>query len=457
MKKDMIFIKNMVMRFVRMGICRKHKTSIITVILAGLLVLAMSGPVLADSVTIDYNDISGLPDHDPIKPAVYDHLRFSTDSVKADDYRGDWSPSVAKAWGAKTVILYTGNAFTKTERSFNSGCKNLCKYMNNAAKMGIRVIVSVKCATQTNPDLDMLERMVKAVKDHPALGGWYIADEPVIRNFCGQPLTKVIKFYIDSYDLIKKYSNKPVYIAIQPKAVIKGDAAYLADAYDVLMTDRYPCISKSKEFETLGKWMREIPVIDNIAYSLGKDVWIVIQAQGYNKYHTRHRLPTKAEIRFMIYYSLTVRGLPLNNHIDGITFYNSHHLLNTPADNKDPYPYSGKDWLEDVGTPTMTELNSIISAITDGRIKDGVSDNQDNVFSLLCREPGGGDYYLITVNKSNSEKKVQYTIDDPPGFNKAQPEGLTWEILGSDPFVITNNTFTIELPAYGAAIFLLVM
>jgi hypothetical protein len=440
-----------------MGICRKHKTSIITAILAGLLVPAMSGPILADSVMIDYIDRSGLPDHDPIKPAVYDHLRFSTDSEKADDYRGDWAPSVAKAWGAKTVILYTGNAFTATEHSFNSGCKNLRKYMNNAATMGIKVIVSVKCAAQINPDLNMLERLVKAFKDHPALGGWYIADEPVIRNCCGQSLTKVIKFYKDSYDLIKKYSNKPVYIAIQPEAVQKGDAAYLADAYDVLMTDRYPCLHKSKEFKTLGKWMREIPVIDNIAYSLGKDVWIVIQAQGDSNYHKGHRLPTKAEIRFMIYYSLTARGLPINNHIDGIAFYNSHHLLNTPADNKDPYPHSGEDWLEDVGIPTMTELNSIMSAITDGRIKDGVSDNQDNVFSLLCREPGGGDYYLITVNKSNSEKKVQYTIDDPPGFDKAQPEGLTWEILGSDPFEITNNKFTIELPAYGAAIFLLVM
>jgi len=172
-------------------------------------------------------------------------------------------------------------------------------YMDRCAELGMKVhynvlkiaggggIGALKVSDKTKSEKrDLLIDEVNAFKDHPALLGWYIADEPVGQYVEPQGL-------IEIYNLIKKLDPyHPVTIVF----MTPSQAHRYDKAMDIVMADPYPLPHGT---------VTEVSAVTASLlgeYQYNKPVWIVPQAFGGGEHWARE--PTRAELRVMTYLSL---------------------------------------------------------------------------------------------------------------------------------------------------------
>ncbi|MBK7172176.1 MAG: hypothetical protein IPH84_02835 [Bacteroidales bacterium] len=170
-------------------------------------------------------------------------------------------------------------------------------YMDRCADLGMKVnynllTISGGGGNTRNEKLDhhlklkLLEREILAFRDHPALLGWYISDEP---DGQGVKPEQIKEFYT----LIKKLDP------YHPVSIVFVDAfpaKQFSDVMDIVMTDPYPipdqpALSVIKNVHELDEMFR-----------YRKPVWLVPQAFGGNE--TWKREPNDKELRAMAYLSL---------------------------------------------------------------------------------------------------------------------------------------------------------
>lgn len=175
-------------------------------------------------------------------------------------------------------------------------------YMDRCASLGMKVhynLLSVSGGGGVGSEIEGLtysekkKRLISeilAFRDHPALLGWYVADEP---NGYGIPPDTLIRIY----NTVKTTDPwHPVSIVFM--APYRSAEKY-SDALDIVMADPYPVPTSP------------ITLPGNVAGQLSetfsglKPVWIVPQAFGGGELWERE--PTIQEIRTMTYQSL-IRG-----------------------------------------------------------------------------------------------------------------------------------------------------
>ncbi|MDD2706612.1 MAG: sugar-binding protein [Verrucomicrobiae bacterium] len=163
--------------------------------------------------------------------------------------------------------------------------RKLKKYLDKAESLGIKVLVDVRICffkqrnreLRSKPDLDSLRQVIEAAREHPALYGWYLVDEPVGPKWQAA-MAKV-------YEFVKRTDPNHVAMSIvaQPCWV-----NYIVDVVDVVMLDPYPIPrfppSMVTDFVEEGKKCVEQK----------KPLWVVCQAFGGSEWFEREPTPDEA-------------------------------------------------------------------------------------------------------------------------------------------------------------------
>lgn len=185
--------------------------------------------------------------------------------------------------------------FTINFRSFDNAGQ-VAEGLEAAQKAGIKLIISC-------PELhDEAEKTVRRFKNHPAVAGYFLRDEPVVADFPG--LAAWAK-KIQSVD-----SKKFCYLNLFPTGGEQHLNALGVKSYKEYVTrfneevplqflsfDHYPVLGNNVLKE---EWYENLEDFSEVARNAGKDFWAFALATKHGPYP----LPTKAALRLQLYSDL---------------------------------------------------------------------------------------------------------------------------------------------------------
>ena len=259
-------------------------------------------------------------------------------------------------------------------------------YMNRCAEIGMKVhynLLSVSGGGGVGSTIDGLsneekrERLIDEIKifrDHPALLGWYISDEPNGNNISPEQLEEI-------YSVIKDYDPwHPVSIVFMaPFRVAKK----YSGALDIVMADPYP--------------IPDLPVTlaGDVADLLGTEFkgkrpfWIVPQAFGGGELWSRE--PTIQEIRSMTWQSVI-------NGATGIQYFVRQGL--------NYFPKSAATWSE------CGRIAVEVAELTPWLLSDEetlpVESSSKNV--IVTSRLHSGQLIIMAVNKVNEPVSISFRV-----------------------------------------------
>ena len=314
------------------------------------------------------------------------------------------------------------------------------RYLDEAAAGGMRVIMGFDDAfinAYSPVDVAGILDYVNTYKDHPAVAGWYTADEP----WYG-PRTPLSTMQL-AYDTIKSVDDKPVFITFTEYALnpVEAGGNIIAvdwkNAYDQFLLDVYPTRTGEPEFSRLenegrGKdFKNDMIRAQQASIAADRPWWAILSGWGNNTDAGEtggYRLPTYNESRFATYWALSENPVGILH----FAFYRTGRGQ-ASAQPGEPYPYDGGQWLEDVWEPQTVELNTLGPAVLNGKIAGAVSDDATDIRADVYYDPGTGKYYVVTLNSTTGSETPTFTVTmaDPPGekiisatplFEGAEPE-----------------------------------
>jgi hypothetical protein len=288
-------------------------------------------------------------------------------------------------------------------------------YLDAADKLGLKVIVSVKdlyrharllpksFEGQTDPAA-MLTAVVKGVRTHPALLGWYVNDESGPEHY------EALKA---NYDLILSLDPDHACYAVinQPESAYE----YVGTA-DVIGVDPYPVPGAPLTLVT--DWMRG-------AKETGRPIWTVTQIFNKSDYQpgTSLRDPTLREMRTMAF-------LAIANGASGLMMYSYHNVKSHDS--------FGKRWAE--VKKVCDEVRALEPALLRGKPVELAG-------SGGCRKAweADGRLYVLLVNPSDAAVKCTVTL--PARYSEGQP------LLNVDGYDLSGSQFKVTLPGTDVAVY----
>jgi hypothetical protein len=265
---------------------------------------------------------------------------------------------------------------TDTVMPYGDGLSAIQRYLNRAAAEGVSVYVPIDRTLIADKDADGVAAFVDALKDSPAVAGWYLADEPTLSGSM-TPSTGVLL-----YDAIKSVDPRhPVAIGFY----FEEDAAPYTDAMDVIFWDWFPEYAGSAAFSYLTEWHRAL-VVAARSWQVDKRFVPIVQAFGGTEYPA-YRLPTALEERYMVYSAL-------QSGVDGMFFWSRYAA--DPA------------WRLAVLDPLLLEVHSVLPAIEAGPLR--VAGSDDGVEASLYLNPVSGTRTLLIVNNADTPLRARISL-----------------------------------------------
>ncbi|MFI4912679.1 MAG: RICIN domain-containing protein [Sedimentisphaeraceae bacterium JB056] len=349
---------------------------------------------------------------------------------------------------AGTFLVYN-NRYTSEMGTWSS----METYLDNAEDMNKEVIIGVNQGTislpstvdpdnPTGTDVNNLISYINKFKNHNALAGWYIADEPDMQNI-------PVNCCEASYNLVKARSSLPCYIAFSGPVEIPTTApSDYADAYDVLMGHSYPYGDNVAENAGNGNLKTNFDDIKDAASDVSKDFRLTILAHGELNNDTWHkRLPTKREFEFAIWYGLAVGDTPV-----GFSFYAKHWMERSVANSSDPYPDDGYDWYDDVFNPVIEEVDTLRYAL-DYKYSTLLS-NSSVLKGSVFQCPYTDKYYVVVVNTANFSVTNWVQFKQDSGSNIPGTWTKVKCLTDNEEFTVSwNNAFSPTLANYEAKVY----
>jgi hypothetical protein len=245
--------------------------------------------------------------------------------------------------------------------------KRIAAFLEAAKAAKVKVLLEIYRPLVERENISGVKDFINRYKNHPAVYGWYLYDEPEIKK--PQPLSPESLARV--YRAIKEEDRKPVAIAFGETNKIDP----YTDALDILMWDNYPCEDGVAEFEWIARYREPLRRVTRLAQSEGKRFWNIVQAYSGNGF--KKRLPSQAEFRYMFYSSILAGS-------DTVLFWMR--------------PWSTPAWNESVLYPTVREFRRYIPAIVRG----------DSV-SIRSRE--NSNFELELFSFPNSQKKLLFAVN----------------------------------------------
>lgn len=303
-----------------------------------------------------------------------------------------------------------------------SSYQMISTYLDAATDAGVKVIVPV------NPNLERvkagdfasIKKKIRTFKNHPAIYGWYTSDEPDLKEIPAKLLVSV-------YQAVKEEDpTRPIAIAFNTNL---SRIKKYADAYDILMYDKYPCLEGYPEFSSIPPYLnidflgKRIPKIGNYAKNNNKLFFPIVQAFGKRD---RKRFCSGAEMKYLIYMSLL-------SGADGLFFYSYHRTEQT--------------WVDSILLPLTEELHTYLPTVKNKPLSCQIKSDQLAVQGCLYQNPNTKEYILIAINHSNSKVKASIRLD--PKMSITSPR-----LLGENRYIgrVSENLQDIFSP-YGVHIY----
>lgn len=201
------------------------------------------------------------------------------------------------------INLPTVSSGAMLEYYYTDGQSTLLKtWLDQLHARGMKGLVSVYQGglPSSHPEIrDMVVKAVTDFKDHPAVAGWCVSDEPF------DMLTEPERWLLSSYKLIRDIDDRNGIFFVD-----NSDRAWLASAYsDVVGYDPYPSYPKAgtpiyEAFPTCGNnpaayTGETTAIIRRMANRYGKGMMVLNASFDYNGYY-----PKAAELRSFFYQAI---------------------------------------------------------------------------------------------------------------------------------------------------------
>jgi hypothetical protein len=297
-------------------------------------------------------------------------------------------------------------------------------YMDRCAELGMKVhynLLSVSGGGGVGSKIDGLsdiekkERLISEIKtfrDHPALLGWYISDEPNGKSITPEQLE-------DIYRTVKE--NDPWHpVSIVFMAPFLSSKKY-SDALDIVMADPYPIpdLPVTKPGDVAGQLRSE--------FKGKRPFWIVPQAFGGGELWSRE--PTIQEIRSMTWQSII-------NGATGIQYF--------VRQGPNAFPKSVATWSE------CGRIAVEVAELTPWLLSDEeplpVESNSKNV--LVTSRVHNGQLIIMAVNRINEPVSTSFMVT---GINNGKVR-----VLFENRFVqVKSGIISDQLAPFGSQAYLL--
>ncbi len=297
-------------------------------------------------------------------------------------------------------------------------------YMDRCAQLGIKVhynLLSLSGSGGVSSRIDGLtdeekkERLINeitALRDHPALLAWYIADEPTG--------SKISPEFLESVYRIVKEADPWHPVSMVFNAPFMSSVRYV-NAMDIVMADPYPVP------------VSPVTMAGDVAGQLWgefkgkKPVWIVPQAFGGGEWWQRE--PTLQELRAMTYQSI-IKGAR------GIQFFIRQGL--------NLFPKSTAAWGE------CGRIASEIAELTPWLLSDEetipVRSGSQNI--MVTSSVHDGRLMIMAANRINSPQIAGFTIT-------GAPSGKASLIFENRNLPVSSGYFTDYLSAFGTQVYMI--
>ncbi len=300
---------------------------------------------------------------------------------------GDKNEPVAKA--KYNVVI---GVKTSSSKAWLDSCKQL----------GLLGMATISRKSISDFDGSAIRNYVRDIKNHPALLGYYLFDEPHPENTGQTP--EEIKHV---YDVIADEDPyHPVAICINHLDLIKQ---YI-DCYDILMPDFYPIQQNILPLKSLYAVIeKSIRYVDK-----RKPVWPVLQSFGQDVTEdmgekSHYITPTPEQERCMTYLALT-------NKIQGLMFFSYHVFTQYVPEKKNPgkYQYILGGYLPDKQPILWAALEKLGPEIKIAGVElmksETVFDSKGPIHWVISADRNGNINMLIVVN-IDEQKYASANID----------------------------------------------
>lgn len=283
---------------------------------------------------------------------------------------------------------YLADAGINTIQTSATRIKSSMKQQLDGAQVhGLKALVCLYSGGTVKENMALITDYVSSFKDHPAVLGWYLIDEPSGRWIGADELS-------EAYQLIRSLDPKhPVYLV----EADDDDFLISAKGTDILATDPYPL--HRHPISTVGEYTRTGVELmgDN------RPVWTVLQTfKTYEPVGMNEHGPTRTEFRNMAYQAIL-------GGATGLGYYS----LNDP------------DWvirskpLWDILIGFRPELELISALVLEGEKLDGAF-GPDSEWGLWRH---GSDLYAIAVNLNEEAETVSVPLEAAGFFYERLFEG----------------------------------
>ena len=256
-------------------------------------------------------------------------------------------------------------------------------FLDTAKEAKVKVLMEIPHALVESGNITGIKEFVRAYKNHSAVYGWHLYDEPELRK--PDPISPTLLTNI--YQVIKKEEKS------KPVAIVFNDvnkAVFYINAMDIIMWDTYPCNEGDTEFQWAAYYRSVLNQIAATAKTGNKKFLNVLQA--YAGHGLIKRLPTKAEFYYMFYCSIF-------SGADGLLFW--------------MHPWSTPCWNESVLYPTIKEFKSYLPAIVKGVESNNLApvNSADRVEIKSFSIPNSKKAVAIAINHTETPINLKVKVD----------------------------------------------
>jgi len=314
--------------------------------------------------------------------------------------------------------------------------KSIQRYMDLAQKHGMKVMFDLDGHRRVrNADrklaLEETRILARKFKDHPALGFWYLYDEPELSKGSGPEVLKQF------YDLLKAEApGIPVCVCTSTSANKRPGLDYMwnsfSDAYDLHIFDVYPV--KGQAFPEAN--LARVTDFNKKALALGKPVVPALQTWNYitiDRYVKQAeeagqstadwRYPNLKELRFWNFATL-IQGAR------GMSYWSYARAAKVPKSNA--------AWVKDTLKPATLEFREFTDLVQPARDKEVLETGAEkNLFFASWKRDGK--QYIVLVNGESSARDISdAVILQSLNIGKLTP----WKFTRADALHSQNNKVT---------------
>ncbi|MBR2847780.1 MAG: carbohydrate binding domain-containing protein, partial [Clostridia bacterium] len=158
---------------------------------------------------------------------VYPALAYAIESLEDAEYAISIGCNVLKGWA-----------------NYNDKDENILAVLDWAKEHGVKICQSLYTPVAGHPlSIDRVKEVVKLIKDHPALYGYMLQDEPTLHpNPAGETKTyeQMLYYMAEGYKVIREIDENNVVYCLESGGAGVRDFRTSAQCTDVFMVDPYP-------------------------------------------------------------------------------------------------------------------------------------------------------------------------------------------------------------------------